>query len=148
MRSVLTVIGIMLLSETMVFPATEKIPNTQDLARMEARAAQASAENRLFAYAELIHISTDLVVTQMQAGDEEQASVTLECVRTYASKADVQAAKNTRKLKNMEKLLEHSEFRLRELQMGAPLDIRPLLEKALKQVTEVQSALLLRIFER
>lgn len=148
MRFGLTVIGTMLLFETLAFAATEKTPDARELARMEARAARASPENKLFAYAELIHISTDLAVAEMQAGDEEQVSITLECVRAYASKADARAAKNTRKLKNTEILLEKTEFRLRELQMSAPLDVRPLIQNAIKQVSEVQSALLRRVFER
>lgn len=52
MRSALTVTGFMLLSGTLVFAGTERAPNVRELARLEARAAQASPKNQLFVYAE------------------------------------------------------------------------------------------------
>ena len=148
MRSALTVTGFMLLSGSLVFAATEKAPNTRELARLEARAAQASTKDQIFVYAELIDVATDLAVVQIQAGAEEQASTSLETVRSYASSVDLKAAKGAKKLKNAEILLSRAEFRLRQILKSAPLEDRSFLEKVLKRVSDLQSALLLRVFER
>ena len=148
MRHVLILAGFMLLSGTLVFAGTERTPNAREFARLEAKAAQVGPESQLFVYAELIDEATDLALAQMRAGDEEQASTTLESVRTYASKVNLKDAKGTKKLKSAERFLSRAEFRLRELLMSAPLEDRPLLEKALKTVSDLQSALLLRVFER
>ena len=148
MRHVLTLAGFMLLSGTWVFAGTERTPNARELVILEARAAQASPKDRLFVYAELIDVATDLAVAQVRAGSEEQASATLETVRSYASRVDLRDAKGTKKLKNAEILLSRAEFRLRQLLMSAPLEDRPFLEKVLKRVSDLQSALLLRVFER
>lgn len=150
MRSVVALTGFMLLSGTFVFAATKKtLPDARELARLETRAAQTGPENQLFIYAELIHVSTNLAIAQLQAGFEDQAYATLASVQTYASKVDLQDAKGgSKKLKHAEILLGQTAFRLRELLMSAPMEDRPLLEKALAQVNKVQSSLLLRVFER
>jgi len=149
MRSIVTLTGFMLLSGTFVFAATEKtLPDARELARLETRAAQAGPENRLFVYAELIRVSTNLAIAQLQAGSAEQAYATLASVQAYASKVDLQDAKGgSKKLKHAEILLGQAAFRLHNLLMSAPLEDRPFLEKALAQVNKVQSALLLRVFE-
>ena len=148
MRSALRLIGLNFVFGTLLLCATERTPNAPQLARLEARVAQASPENRFFVYAELIQVSTNMAIAQMQSGAEEQASATLESVQSYASRIDLKDAKGTKKLKRAEILLGHAAFRLHELLMSAPLEDRPLLEKALAQVNKVQSALLLRVFER
>lgn len=74
----------------------------------------------------------------MQAGSDEQASATLESVRSYASSVDLKAANGTKKLKNAEILLSRAEFRLRQLLISAPIEDRSFLEKVLKRVSDVR----------
>lgn len=149
MHPVGTLTAFLLLFGMPVLAAAEKAtPDTRELARLEARAAHASPEHQFYMYAELTRMSTDLAVAQFQAGAEEQASATLESVWTYASKVDSKDARGTKKLKSAEILLGQAAFRLHELLMSTPLEDRPLLQRALTQVNKVQSALLLRVFER
>ncbi len=149
MRSAVTLTGFMLLSGIFVFAATERTsPDARELARLETRAAQAGPESQFLVYAELIRVSTNLAVAQLRAGSDEQAYATLASVLTYASKVDLKDAKSSKKLKHAEILLGQAAFLLHDLLMSAPLEDRLLLEKALAQVNKVQSALLLRVFER
>lgn len=84
---------------------------------------------------------------QMQAGDENEALMTLQSVQGDAARIDPSRSSSVKKLKNAEILLGQAAFKLKELLMDAPLEDRPPLEKTLKQVNEAQSALLLQVFE-
>lgn len=148
MRIAVTWAVMLLFSSTRVFAANAKAPNAHELVKLEARAAQARPQDQCLLYAELVEMATDLAVAQIQSGSEDQALATIASVESYASRIDLRHSKTARKLKNAEILLGQAAFRLRELLMGAPLEDRPSLERALKRVNVVQSALLLQVFAR
>ncbi len=148
MRSVLILAMVVTFSATQVLATSEKTPDIREISKLQARAALAGPQDQCFLYAELIHSSTDLAVAQMRAGEEEQASPTIESVESYAMRLYLSRAKPTKKLKSAEILLEQSAFRLKQLLMGVRFDDRPSLERALRQVSASQAALLLKVFER
>lgn len=147
MRSALLPAISLLLGCMRIYAAQEKTPNIREVARLEARAARAELKEQCFLYAKLVRISTDLAAVQMQAGDEDEALMTLQSVQGDAARIDPSRSSSVKKLKNAEILLGQAAFKLKELLMDAPLEDRPPLEKTLKRVNEAQSALLLQVFE-
>jgi hypothetical protein len=127
--------------------ATDKILDLQEMAALEAKAAQAAPKEQCFLYAELAHSMTELAGQQLSAGDTEHASASLKAVQKYAQKIHMGVADDARKLKNAEILMRHTAYRLKELMMGASLDDRPTLESTLKQLDQVQSEMMLQVFK-
>jgi hypothetical protein len=130
------------------FASSDKILDTQQLAALESRAAQASPKEQCFLYAELVHSMTELAGQQLNAGDDRDASASLKAVQKYAAKIHMNVADDAKKLKNAEILMRHTAFRLKEIMMGASLDDRPTLESTLKQLDQVQSEMMLQVFKR
>jgi len=147
MRFAGTMAVVVLLSGSLASPSS-KIPGTQQLAHLEARAAQASPGEQCLLYAELVDASTELAVVQMQGGTEEQAFTMFRSIQGYVSRIDPSYVKSVKKLKGAEILLSQAAFKLKELLLSAPFEDRPLLERTLKRVNEAQSAVLLQVFER
>jgi hypothetical protein len=55
-------------------------------------------------------------------------------------------AKDNKRLKNAQILMEHTAFRLNEYLHSAALDDRPILESTLKNLNEVQNELMMQVF--
>ena len=145
MRLVEVCVVLTLLPGAPVFAARQSIPSTQELAGLEARAALAPPERQCLLYARLVRSLTDLAVTEMRTGEEEQASNALRSAQDYVSAINMRDAKNAKKLKDAEILIRESAFRIRALLMDAPLEDRPALASVLKQLDNVESALLMRV---
>jgi hypothetical protein len=135
------------LSPRAAFAATDKILDTQQIAALESRAAQAGPKEQCFLYAELAHSMTELAGQQLNAGDDQDASASLKAVQKYTAKIHMNVADDAKKLKNAEILMRHTAFRLKEIMMGASLDDRPTLESTLKQLNQVQSEMMLQVFK-
>jgi hypothetical protein len=127
--------------------ATDKVLDTQQMAALESRAAQAGPKEQCFLYAELAHSMTELAGQQLNAGDQRDASASIKAVQKYTAKIHMNVADDAKKLKNAEILMRHTAFRLKEIMMGASLDDRPTLESTLKQLDQVQSEMMLQVFK-
>jgi hypothetical protein len=148
MRFVVIVVGAVLLSPcTHVYAVSEKLPDPQALASLEAKAKQASPKEQCFLYAEIVHDMTEIAGQQLASGDAARASATLQAMQGYAQKIHMGLADDSRKLKNAEILMRHTAYRLNEILHNASLDDRPTLESALQQLDKVQSELMLQVFK-
>ena len=145
MRFAWTMAVVALLSAPLAVTAG-KTPDARQLAYLEARAAHAAPGEQCLLYAELINASTDVVLIRMQGGADEQALTILRSIQGYVSLIDPNHEKSTKKLKNVEIILDRAAFKLKELLLSAPFEDRPLLEHTLKRVNEAQSAVLLQVF--
>lgn len=125
----------------------EKIPDSQLLIALEARASQASPKEQCFLYAEIVHDMTEIAGKQFSEGDIEHASATLKMVREYADKIHMGMANDTKRLKNAEILVRHTAFRLKDILQSASIDDRPTLNATLKQLDQVQSELMMQVFQ-
>jgi hypothetical protein len=132
---------------TYSYAATEKLPDTQALLLLEARADHASPKEQCFLYAQIVHDMTEIAGQELASGDIAHASATLKAMQTYAQKIHMGLAEDTRKLKNAEILMRHTAFRMNEILHNASLDDRPTLESALQQLDKVQSELMLQVFK-
>jgi len=118
------------------------------VATLQSKVEQAKARDKCFLYAELVNRMTYLAGRQLNSGDSEQASKTLELIREYADKIHLDISDDSRKLKNAESLIEHTAYRLKDILHEASYEDRPALEATLKQLNEVQTQLMMQVFKR
>jgi hypothetical protein len=110
------------------------------------KAGVAPPKEQCFLYAELVHDMTELAGRQVTAG--EDASATLRLVHEYTEKIHLGVARDTKRLKNAQILMERTAFRLNEILHSSPSDTRPALEATLKQLNDVQSELMMQVFRK
>ena len=114
------------------------------LSALAAKASLAPPKEQCFLYAELVHQMTELAGRQLSQG--EDPSATLRAVRDYTQKIHLGAAKDNKRLKNAQILMEHTAFRLSDYLHSAALDDRPILESTLKNLNQVQNELMMQVF--
>jgi len=127
---------------------TDRPPDARELADLEAKAAIASPRDQPFLYAELVHSMTTIATEQLQAGDEQQANASLRAAQGYASRIHAGLLRDAKKLKNAEILLRHTAFRLRGLLTGAPPGDRETLEATIRQLNQVQTEMMMQVFQQ
>jgi hypothetical protein len=144
------VLAAVLLSASMAWAhgLTDRVPDARELADLEAKAAMASPRDQPWLYAELVHSMTTIATEQLQAGNEQEADASLRAAQGYASKIHAGLLRDAKKLKNAEILVRHTAFRLRELLTGAPPNDREMLEATIRQLNEVQSEMMMQVFQQ
>ena len=152
MRSVASFTAFFVLSLTAIpmcaSSGDNKPPDPDAIAALEARAAQAQPREQTFLYAQLVQQMTELSIRQFAAGDAEKASNLLKRIQQITQKIHLSLSDNDKRLKNAEMLLSHTAFRLNEMLHATSVEDRPLVEQTLAQVTEVQNATLMRVFQK
>jgi hypothetical protein len=136
-----------------VFPALahavdERIDDPRAMAALISRADQAQPKEQCFLYAEIVHQMTELAGQQLNAGDDDHASATLQIIRKYADKIHMGVAADAKKVKNAEELLRHTSFRLSGILNSASYDDREILQSTLKQLEQVHSELMMQVFKK
>ena len=149
MRSVLILALTTLVGIPAAFAAnTDKIPDMQELTALAARAEQATPKDRCYLYAELVSAMTQLAGQQLNAGDTANASASLKAIQVYTAKIHVDLNGNSRKLKDAQIMMRRTAYRLKELMMDASLNDQPAFESTLKQLDQVQSQMMLAVFQK
>lgn len=124
----------------------EVLPDSQALSQLEIRAQQANPRDQCFLYAELVHTMTEMAAKQLLDGDTDAASATLKQVEHYAQLIHLGLANDTKRLKNTEMLMHHTAYRLGDLIRVASSEDRPVLNATLKHLDQVQTEILLQVF--
>jgi hypothetical protein len=149
MRFVLIVTVAALAVTPLAFAAnSDKILDTQELTALASKAEQATPKDRCFLYAELVSAMTERASQQLDAGDSSNAAVSLKAIREYTSRIHVDVANNSKKLKDAQIMMRRTAFRLKELMMNASLNDQPAFESTLKQLDQVQSQMMLAVFQK
>ena len=149
MRFVLILIVAALTSVPPAFAGSQdKIPGTQELAAMVAKAEQATPRERCYLYAKLVRAMTEVAGRQLDNGDVSDASTSLKTVQDYTSKMHVDLTDHSKKLKDAQIMMRRTAFRLKELMMSGGLSEQPVLESTLKQLNQVQSQMMLAVFQK
>lgn len=126
----------------------ERIPDSQTITNLAAKASSAQPREQCILYAELVHKMIELAGYQMASGDAEQASSTLRNVQVYTQKIHLSVAEDNKRLKSAQILLRHAAFRLKSMLHGASIDDRPIVETTLSQVNEVQAEAMMKVFRK
>jgi hypothetical protein len=125
----------------------ESIPTSDVLTQLEQRASQASPREQAWLYTELVHSMTEKAGKELSDGDDNAAQATLKQINHYAHLIQVSLARNTSKLKNAEMLMQHTTFRLAQYMHLASGDDRTEMQATLKQLDQVNDALLTQVFQ-
>jgi len=125
-----------------------KVPDIQELTALAAKAEQATPKERCYLYAELVSGMTELASQQMSAGDASAAAASLKSIQGYTAKMHGDLSNNSKKLKDAQIMMRRTAFRLKDLMMNSSLDDRPAFEKTLKQLDQVQSQMMLAVFQK
>ena len=113
---------------------------------MELRAQQANPRDQCYLYAELAHTMTEVAVKQIANGDDDQAAATLKQISRYAHLIQLNLARNTKRLKNAEMLIDHTTVRLAQALHLTSDEDRTTAQATLKQLNLVQNQLLDQVF--
>ena len=126
----------------------DKILDTQELTALATKAEQATPKDRCYLYAELVSAMTQLASQQLNAGKSSDASESLKAVQQYTAKIHLDLTGNSRKLKDAQIMMRRTAFRLKELMMNASLNDEPTFQSTLKQLDQVQSQMMLAVFQK
>jgi len=115
---------------------------------MAAKAKQATPRERCYLYAKLVRAMTEVAGRQLDNGDVSDASASLKTVQDYTSKIHVDLTDHSKKLKDAQIMMRRTAFRLKELMMSGGLSEQPVLQATLKQLNQVQSQMMLAVFQK
>jgi hypothetical protein len=140
------VIGLLLFATPSQAAVDETVPAPQFIAMLEQRASLAQPREQCFLYAELVHSMTQLAGKEFLEGDFEQGAATLKKIEHYAQLIHQNLANNTKRIKEAEKLMEHTTYHLGEYVHHASGDDKMALQATLKQLDGVHDELLTQVF--
>lgn len=126
----------------------EQIPDQQKLAELTAKAEQAKPRDRCYLYAKLLSAMTMVAGQQLDNGDVSAASNSLKAIQKYAAKIHVDVTDHSKKLKDAQIMVRRTAFRLREIMRDGSVDEQPVLDATLKQLNQVQSQMMLAVFQK
>jgi len=137
-----------LLSTSLPSRAADKVAtiDEQQLLQLEQRAEQANPRDQCFMYTELVSAMTDLAGRQMRSGDPDSALATLQKVTKYAQLIRSSISRDAKRLKNAEKLMHDTTFKLNQYLHIASSEDQPSVQATLKQLNQVQTELLTQVF--
>ena len=125
-----------------------KIPDMEAITALESRANVAEPREQCFLYAQLVHQMTELSVRQYAAGEVGKATELLKRVQEFAQKIHLSLAKNDKRVKNAEILLNHSAFRLTEMLHASSFEDRSIVQDTLTDVTLAQKESMFQVFKK
>jgi hypothetical protein len=125
-----------------------KIPDMETILALESRANLAEPREQCFLYAELVHQMTELSVRQYAAGEVGKATDLLKRIQQFAQKIHLSLAKNDKRVKNAEILLNHSAFRLTGMLHSSSFEDRSLVQDTLSDVTLAQKESMFQVFKK
>ena len=126
--------------------ANESIPTPEALAQLELRAAHAKSREQSFLYTELVHGLTQQAAAQLAADDTEHAAATLRQIDQDARLIQRSLARNSKRLKDAQKLLHDTTLRLGQLLHLVSGDDRATVQSTLKQLNQLNDELLTQVF--
>lgn len=128
--------------------STEKSLGAEELTALANRAEQATPKDRAYLYAQLVSAMTEVASKQMDSGNSSDASASLKAIQEYTAKIHSDLSNNSRKLKDAQIMMRRTAFRLKELMREASLSDQPTFESTLKQLDQVQSQMMLAVFQK
>ena len=126
--------------------ANDSIPTPEALAQLELRAAQAKPREQSFLYTELVHGLTQQAAAQLAADDTDHATATLRQIDQDAQLIQRSLARNSNRLKDAQKLLHDTTFRLGQLLHLVSGDDRATVQDTLRQLNQLNDELLNQVF--
>ncbi len=124
----------------------ESMVDLSMLATMEDRAAIAEPRERCYLYTELLHNWTEQAGRDFAAGDDDAAKTAMQHADADAAKLKAAIARDSKRLKNAELILEHSVHRLSDMMRVTTMEQRETMQTVLRHVSSVHDDLLAAVF--
>lgn len=124
------------------------IPDAQQLSAMAAHAAQAKPKDRCYLYAKLIRAVSRVIGRDVRNGDEAGTSSSLKAIRSYTAAINQNVSRKAKKLVDAQVILRQTAFRLNEMRMSASLGQQTDFQTTVSQVNQVQSHMMLTVFQK
>ena len=147
--------GLIFLSFTILvsFPACASSPDEAQLdatalIQMEQRADAAQPRDQCYLFTQVLHGLTELAGRQIAAGDEANASATLQHIDAVAAKVRKASSDNPKRLKNAELLLEHITRRLSDMAHVATGAERSAMQSTMQTLDKLHTEVLAMVFAR
>ena len=125
---------------------TESFSDAAALADLETQAANAEPRERCYLYTELLHNWTEVAGREIAAGNDDAARFAMQQADADAAKLKVAIARDSKRLKNAELILEHSVRRLSDMMRVTTMDQREVMQTVLRHVSSVHDDLLAAVF--
>ncbi len=116
------------------------------LADLESRAAAAEPRERCYLYTELLHNWTELAGREIAAGNDDAARLAMQHADLDAGKLKEALARDSKRLKNAEQILEHSVHRISDMMRVTTMEQREAMGTVLRHISTVHDDLLAAVF--
>ncbi len=146
------IVGSTLFALTLAVPAArasshDELPlDPTIITQFEQRAEHAEAREQTFLYTQLVHAYINLAGKQMADGNMDEANASLQHIQHYAQMIHAALAKDTKKLKDAEMLMQSAAFRLGQCMRMVPSDDKPAIEATLHQLNGLNDEMLAQVF--
>ena len=129
--------------------ATEEVlMDSVAISQLEQQAANAQLKEQCFLYTQVLHNLTEVAGKQLADGEDEQAATTFKHIDSVTAKIQQALARDAKRLKNAEMLMEHTTRRLTDMLHITSGDQRANLQSTLQHVNALQSQLLSQVFAK
>jgi hypothetical protein len=127
-------------------PGASAPPDPAAIAQLEEKASHANPREQCYLYTQLVQTMVEAAGHEMLDGDSEQATATLKQTEHYNQLIHLALARDTKRLKDAEKTMEHTTERLGEYLRRTSGDDRVAMEATLRQLDHVHDELLTEVF--
>lgn len=148
MRFVLILALAVLTAVPPAFAGNSNDLNPEQISALAAKAEQATPKERCYLYAKVVSAMTDLTGRQMNDGSPSEVAKSLKAIQSYASKIRGDLTGHSKKLKDAQIMMRRTAFRLTELMKGGSVSEQPDFQATLKQLDQVQSQMMLTVFQK
>ena len=124
----------------------ESVSDAVALTDLETQAANAEPRDRCYLYTELLHNWTELAGREIVAGNDDAARLAMGHADADAEKLKAALARDSKRLKNAELILEHSVRRLSDMMRVTSMDQREAMGAVLRHMSSVHDDLLAAVF--
>src|ERR1700681_4515994 len=121
-----------LVSNSLPCHAASGPPDPATIAQLEEKANHANPREQCYLYTQLVQTMVDAAGHQMLDGDSEQAAATLKRTEHYSQLIHLALARNTKRLKETEKMMERTTELLGEYLRRTSGDDRLAMQATLK----------------
>jgi len=142
----LTVVVLLCASVTCRAASDESNPEQQAIAQLELKASHASPREQCFLYTEIVQTMVEAAGKEMLNGDSERANATLKQTEHYTQLIHQALARDTKRLKEAEKMMERTTQRMGEYLRHTSGDDHLAMQATLKQLDHVHDELLDQVF--
>ncbi|HTV03996.1 MAG TPA: hypothetical protein VME86_01415 [Acidobacteriaceae bacterium] len=126
----------------------DRFLDAQEINALAAKAEQATPRDRCYLYAKLVSAMAWKASQELNAGDDTAAAATLKTIRQYTAKIHADITERSKKLKDAQITMDKTAFRLKELMKSSSLDDQQAFAATLKQLNQVQSQMMLTVFQK